>query len=197
MAVVTSSLRIRLSPTRKVLTPTAAMRVEIGVGCDAAFADDDTVRGHAGGEALGGLKRHFKGAQITIVDADQAAIEVQRAVEFGIVMDLDDGVHPMIFGSRGEVAGGRVVDLGHDDEDAIRAPKPGFGDLIGIEHEVLAQRRQAGCSASRGQILGRALERWRVGQNRKAGGAARLVGPGEVSAGRNLRGSALSTDLPS
>src|SRR3546814_4606582 len=36
----------------------------------------------------------FEGAQVAVVDADQARIEPrQRAVEFGLVMNLDEHVH--------------------------------------------------------------------------------------------------------
>jgi hypothetical protein len=65
-----------------------------------------------------------------------------------------------------------VVDHGHDDEDAVGPPGAGFGDLVGVEHEVLAQHRQAGGGARRQQVFGLALEGGFIGENRQAGGAA-------------------------
>ena len=67
----------------------------------------------------------------------------------------------------------------HDQEHAVGAEGAGFDDLIGIEHEVLAQRRQIDGSAGGGEILVAALEIGLVGQDRQAGGAAALVGAGE------------------
>ena len=75
--------------------------------------------------------------------------------------------------------GCRVVDLGQDDKDAVGAPGARLDHLIGIEHEVLAQRGQRCCRPRVRQILRRALERGSVGQDGKAGGPARLVGLGE------------------
>ncbi len=46
VAAVTSVCRIRLSPTRKVLMPTAASAREIGRREDAALADDDLAGRH-------------------------------------------------------------------------------------------------------------------------------------------------------
>src|SRR3546814_10637642 len=41
----------------------------------------------------------FEGAQVAVVDADQARIEPrQRAVEFGLVMNLDEHVHAALDG---------------------------------------------------------------------------------------------------
>ena len=41
-----------------------------------------------------------------------------------------------------ELARGRVVERRHDDQDAVGAPGARFRHLIGLEHEILAQRRQ-------------------------------------------------------
>ena len=44
--------------------------------------------------------------------------------------------------------GAGVVDLGHDDEDAVGAPGARFYHLVGVDHEVLAQDRAADGGAS-------------------------------------------------
>ena len=69
-----------------------------------------------------------------------------------------------------------VVDARHDDQDRVGAPGARLVDLIGLEHEILAQRRQRRRRARRGQEFRRALEGRRVGQHRQAGRAARLIG---------------------
>ena len=69
-----------------------------------------------------------------------------------------------------------VGDGGHDDEDAVGAPGARLVDLVGLEHEILAQRRQRHRRARLRQEFRRALEGGRVGQHREAGRAARRIG---------------------
>ena len=95
------------------------------------------------------------------------------------VVDLDEHVEPEVVRGLVQRARGFVVDRGHDDEDAVGAPGARLQHLIGIEQEILAQDRQRRRRARLHQMLGRALERRRVGEHRKAGRAARLIGPGE------------------
>ena len=47
----------------------------------------------------------------------------ERAIEFGVVVDFDDGIHAEVFGGGCEVARGLIVDLRHDDQDAVGAPE--------------------------------------------------------------------------
>ena len=101
------------------------------------------------------------------------------AVELGAVVDLDQHVHAV--GKRGlfDVPGRAVVERGHDDQDAVGAVGTGLRHLVGIEHEVLAEHRKRGRRARRHHEIEVALERRRVGEHGKAGGAAGLVRPGE------------------
>ena len=64
----------------------------------------------------------------------------------------------------------------HDDQDAVGAPGARLDHLIGVEHEILAQHRQRGRGAGRGEELRRALERRRIGEHRQARRAAALIG---------------------
>ena len=70
----------------------------------------------------------------------------------------------------------RVVDRGHDDQDAVGALGARLRHLIGVEHEILAQHRQRGRRARRRHEIRLALERRRVGEHRQAGRAAGLIG---------------------
>src|SRR5262245_47362163 len=55
--------------------------LEVGMAVDAALGDDDAVLRHPWRQLLGRLKRGVEGLQVAIVDADQAAVEHQRAIE--------------------------------------------------------------------------------------------------------------------
>ena len=107
---------------------------------------------------------------------------LERALELGFVMDLGQHIHAPIVGRCFEFAGKPVVDHRHDEQDAIGAPGARFRDLIGIEHEILAQRGKAAHRARGAEIFRRALEGRRIGEDGKAGGAALLIGHGQFAA---------------
>ena len=67
--------------------------------------------------------------------------------------------------SRRSLRGERVGQRGHDQKNAVATPGPRFGDLVGVEHEILAQRGQRSRSAGGSKEFGRALERWRIGED--------------------------------
>ena len=75
--------------------------------------------------------------------ADQPPFKRQRALEFGLVMGLDQDVEAEVMRGLVERLGDFVVDGGHDDEDAVGAPGARLQHLIGVEQEVLAQDRRA------------------------------------------------------
>ena len=90
-------------------------------------------------------------------------------------MDFDQHVHPERDCRVLDVLGRGIVERVHDDQDAVRAMGAGFEHLVGVEHEILAQHRQAGRRARRDHEVEMALEGGRVGQNRQARRAAGLV----------------------
>ena len=137
-------------------------------------------RRHADGEIDRGLERRFEGPQVAVVDADELGVERQRAVQLDLVVHLDQRVHPPFGGGVEQVARGVVADRGEDDQDAVGAPGAGLGDLVGLEHEVLAQHRQLRRGAGLDQVVRRALEARAVGEHRQAGGAAQLIGAGDL-----------------
>jgi hypothetical protein len=65
----------------------------------------------------------------------------------------------------------RQIERGGDQQDGVGAHGARFGDLIGIDHEILAQHRQGAGGAGRLQIFRAALEILAVGQHRQAGRA--------------------------
>ena len=79
-------------------------------------------------------------------------LQLQRARRARLVVHLDQHVHAVARTPRppGRLRG-RVVDRRHDDQDAVGAPGARLGHLIGLVHEILAQRRQRGRRARRGQ----------------------------------------------
>src|SRR5215470_16387265 len=66
---------------------------EIGRGDDPAFRHRDAAGGNSRRQALGGHKRGLEGAQIAIVDADQPRAQLERALELGLVVHLEQHIH--------------------------------------------------------------------------------------------------------
>ncbi len=157
-----------------------------------AFADDDALARHQRREPLAGRQRGLEGAQVAVVDADQPRLQLQGALQFILLMNFDQNIHPIGKRRTFDLGGGPVIDRRHDDQDAVGAQRPRFDHLIGLVDEVLAQRRQAGGVARLAEELRPALERRRVGQHRQTGGAARLISLGqrrriEIGADQSLR----------
>ena len=106
----------------------------------------DAIGGHEPRQALRCRERRLEGFQIAIVDTDQPGFQAQRAVQFLLVVHLDQHVHSKRNGCAFELPRAGVVNGGHDDQDAIGTGGARFGHLVRIVHEVLAQNRQrAGC----------------------------------------------------
>ncbi len=80
------------------------------MGGDPALGDDDAVVRHARRQPLGRLQPGLEGLEVAIVDADQAAVERQRAIQLVLVVHFGDGVHVPGLGVGAERAGGDVVD---------------------------------------------------------------------------------------
>jgi hypothetical protein len=74
-----------------------------------------------------------------------------------------------------------VVEDAHDEEHGVGAHGGGFVDLVGIENEVLAEDGEVDDVAGALEVLGGALEEGGFGQDGEGGGAAVLVGGGEVA----------------
>ena len=85
--------------------------------------------------------------------------QLQRPLQLVLVMHFDQHIHAEL--ERGVFERARLVvgKAGHDDQDGVGAPGARLVDLVGLEHEILAQRRQCRGVARRRQIFRRALER--------------------------------------
>ncbi len=179
VAAATSACRIRLSPTRKVAKPDWRSRRQSAWREDAALADEDAIVRHLRREALGDGERDVEAAEVAVVDAEQRRVEPKRALQLGLVVHLDEHVHRQRLRRAAEVGRRRVVEAGHDEQDAIRPVCARLGHLVALEHEVLAQHRQAGRRARGFEKGEAALEGGAIGQHRQAGRAAGLVGGGQ------------------
>src|SRR6267142_3455634 len=149
--------------------------IKISGGEDPAFRHRDTPGGNSRRKALGGRKRGLEGAQIAVVDAHKTRAQLERALELGLVVHLEQHIHAIGEGSCFKLLRQRVGHARHDDQDAVSAPGARLRHLISVVHEILAQRRELGRGARGGEVFGLALERGCVGEHREAGRAAPAV----------------------
>ena len=83
--------------------------------------------------------------QVAVVDADQPRFQPQRALELGLVVHLDQHVHAERERRRFELARRSASSTAAMMMRMQSAPQRArFRHLIGVEHEILAQRRQRG-----------------------------------------------------
>ena len=197
VASATSACRIRLSPTRKAPTPDAASLVKSAWVKMPLSAMTMRSFGTRGAKRLGDGEIGDEGLEVAVVDADEPGVEPKCAVELRRIMHFGEHVHAEIMRGSCKLTRRGVVNRRHDDQDAVGAQRPRLEHLIGIDHEVLAQRRQARRLTRRRQKFRPSLKRWRVGQHRETGGAAGLDRPAPAPEDRNRRGSAPSTGSPS
>ncbi|MCY1239320.1 hypothetical protein D9M72_521090 [compost metagenome] len=94
-------------------------------------------------------------------------------------MHFDQYIHAKLEGRIFKAAGVVVAERSHDQQDAVRAPGPSLEHLVAVEHEVLAQCRQAAgraCGFQEGRCT---LKARRIREYRETGGTTRFVGPGK------------------
>ena len=100
------------------------------------------------------------------------------------VVHLDQHVHAVVERAGLERREPGVVERGDDQQDRVGAERARLRDLVFVDDEFLAQRRQRARRARLDEIFGRALEKRPVGQHRQARGARLLVRRGDRRAGR-------------
>ena len=132
--------------------PTRGEAGEVGRREEAALADHDAVARDARREPLADRERGLEGAQVAVVDADQPRLQLQRALELIFVVHFDQHVHAIVrtrhLRSSRAAASSTAAMMIRMQSAPQRAR---FRHLIGLEHEILAQRRQRRGRARRGR----------------------------------------------
>ena len=99
---------------------------KVGGAGEAAFGDEEAAFRHAACKRPRGVEGRLEGLQVAVVDADERGGKVQRPVEFGGVMDLDEHVHSPGKGLCFKFLRLGVGDARHDDQDRVCAPGAGL-----------------------------------------------------------------------
>jgi len=138
---------------------------QVARAADAGLGDLDDALGDPPGHPAEDPAVHLEGGQVARVDADHGGAGVQGPVEFGLGVHLDqrqqaDGDGPL--DQRDQRA---LLQGGHDQQHQVRAVGPGLPELVGADHEVLAQHRHLHRTANRGQVGQRTAEPPLLGQH--------------------------------
>lgn len=152
-------------------------------GCDAAFADEDSAIFDELGQSEGVSEIGFEGAQVPVVDTEEAILLMGEADD--VVADADEVLHVMHFEEDCEVEFDgedlEVDDLGGieafgDEEDGVGACGASFIDLVGIDDEVFAEDGQVDDLADGLEVFEFSLEVLFVGKHAEGIGAGGGIG---------------------
>ena len=153
-----SGARISVSPISTASTPDAVEVVELLARREAGLRHHRLAGGHVGEQLVGPLDVDGEVAEIAVVDADHLGLDLQRALELLLVVDLDEHVEverPCLAVQREQRLG---LERRDDQQHRVGAGGGGLVELVGVDDEVLAQHREVGRGARRHQVLERAAE---------------------------------------
>ena len=145
-----------------------------------AFADRDDRRRNAGDQRFRGGGADFERPQIAVVDADDPGAGVERNLELGGVMDLDEHV---------ELERGRMIvqhfqfdrpERADDQQHRVGSGRFRLQQLVFRDDEVLSQDRDVDDGADALQMLERAVEKRRLREYRNRRRSGRGVFSGDV-----------------
>ena len=135
------------SPTRKQSTPLSRIRLT-SAGCRIPLS---VMTMRSGGMPLQQSERdiepRLESVQIAVVDADQRGLQFERAIEFDGIMHFDEHGHAEVGRDRRQFLHAPRVQRSDDQQDAIRAHRTRFVDLVRVQHEIFAQDRQTASGA--------------------------------------------------
>ena len=102
--------------------------------------------------------------QVAVVDADQFGIEIHRPLQLFLGMHFHQHIAASLLGGVVELVHLLIRQGRRNQQNGIGTHGPGFEDLPGIDHEVLAQHRQVHRVAGGAQVMLVALEEILVGE---------------------------------
>ena len=150
--------------------------LEIGFCLQPAFGNSDYAFRHRLYQLTARADINCQCPQIAIVHADDLRSGVQSNHQFIERVHLDKHVQPSLRRMRVELFEFEPRQRRNDQQDGIRARRTRLENLIAIDDEVLAKQRQLRRGADRRQVIERAVEEHRLGQDRDRSRSGAIVG---------------------
>src|SRR5262249_39733107 len=120
---------------------------QVFISRDSALRDDELGLRNSRRKALGDGEIRDKRVQVPIVDSDHRGLEREGAIKLALVVNLDQSIEVPFLCRFEQAAGLGIVHTRENHEYAIRPQGSCLDYLIRIEHEILAQHGQRGCSS--------------------------------------------------
>ncbi len=150
--------RISDSPISAALNPGVAQADEVVGGLDAALRNLGDASGHALRQFQRSVEIDAEAVQVAIVDADDGAAGVERALQFGGIVHLAQHAESELAGGAVQVFQLRLAERGDDQQHGAGAVGLRFEQLEVVHDEVFAQARQGSGARGDVEIFQRALE---------------------------------------
>jgi hypothetical protein len=84
------------------------------------------------------VRINIEGGQVTLVDTHKHRTDVQNAFQFGLVVNLDEGVHAEFGGEGMKVGQFSVVEGSRNEQNSVGTHQPGVTYIAQVDREVLA-----------------------------------------------------------
>ena len=108
-----------------------------------------------------------KSVEVAVVDAEHVGLDVERHLELALVVHLDERVEVERARLAQQVEQVVGLERGDDQQDRVGARGRRLVELVRVDDEVLAQHRQVGHRARGAQVVERAAEVERLGEDRQ------------------------------
>src|ERR1039458_5139081 len=148
---------------------------------ETGLRDRDDVARQRPNNRSGPIGTDLKGAQIALIDANDARTEVNGSARFVVIVDFYQGGKSTLLSHRKEKCEFPVAQCGHDQEHGARAHRRCVEHVIGAHREVLAQQGQRAGRPHRGNILRRTGKVGAISEYGNGAGPAFLVVEGQSS----------------
>ena len=122
----------------------------------------------------------LEGLEVAGVDADDAGAGVERPLELGLVVHLDQRRHAERLGALDERDERLLLEGGDDEQGEVGAVRAALPQLVAGDDEVLAQHRHVDPRADGVEVGQAAAEAARLGEHADDAGAAGLVVGGQA-----------------
>src|SRR3954470_6272289 len=116
--------------------------VELLARGEARLGHHRLARGDVREQFVGALDVDAEVAEVAVVEAEDVRVDVERALELLLVMDLDEHVEVEAARLLVQLVEVVVLERGDDQQDGVRAGGGRFVELIRVDDEVLAQHGQ-------------------------------------------------------
>lgn len=148
--------------------------LKISVSAQAGFGNGEAVIGNMLDQVVGSLHADIECFEVAVVDADDAGIGGESAIEFGAGVDFDERFHSEFAAESEKIAEKRIVEDGDNQKETVGVVGARLPDLPGVEDEILTKGGKRDSFAGIPKIFQRAAKEFAFGEDRKGGSASGL-----------------------